>query len=143
MTVDNVIAELQELLLRAVLLGHSLPGVPGPVQLPDLDFVLREPVIYIVEQNVAGPLSVAGLAQPLEIVAEEKIKERALRHGDTAYLQFLAPETKNGSVGLSLVAKMAARDSNRQPLGLSGVHVVFVRKEAGWEVVEDPIYSAF
>lgn len=139
----DVILNLQELLLRAVLLGQLLPGQSESVRLPDLSFVLREPVIYLAEENLAGSVTLTDLAKPLRTLTVDEVNTLARQHGDIPYLYFLAPEAKDDEVRLTLVARIAAQDPNKQPLGLSGVHVIFVHIETGWKVMEDPVYSAF
>lgn len=134
---------LQELLLRAVLLGQVLPGLDSPVNLPDLDFIVREPAIFVAEENLAGRLSAEGLGKPLRILAEAELKNRAQQRGDTAYLRFAEPVVEDGRVRVTMAAHIAPQDPERQVLGLSSVGVLFGQSEDGWEVLEGPLYTAF
>ena len=143
MPATEVILALQELLLRAVLLSQTLPGHATPLQLPDLSFILRQPEIYLADENLAGDLSATDLGKPLCILTELQVKQRARQQGDTAYLQFLESKAKNGEVRLTLAAKIAAKDPDKHPLGLSSVQVIFHKTGSGWEAVESPVYSAF
>ena len=52
----EVLLHLQELLLQAVLLSQPLPGQSKPVRMPDLSFVMRHEVIYVAQENLAGPV---------------------------------------------------------------------------------------
>ena len=139
----GVLLEFQELLLRAVLLGQLLPGQTEPVRLPDLSFVLREPVIYLLDEHLAGSVTLSDLAKPLRTLTVEEVTTLARRQGDIPYLHFLAPEATEDEVRLTLVARIVAQDPNKRALGLSGVQVTFVHRETGWTVAADPVYSAF
>lgn len=139
----DVILCLQELLLRAVLLGNLLPGQSEPVQLPDLSFFQREPVIYLAEENLAGSVSLTYEEKPLRTLTVDEIRILAGEQGNIPFLQFLEPEATDTVVGLTLVAMIASQEPERQALGLSGVHVIFAKTESGWEVQESPVYSAF
>jgi hypothetical protein len=139
----DVILSLQELLLRAVLMGHLMPGQNEPVRLPDISFFQREPVVYLAKENLAGPVSLTDLEKPLRTLTVDEVKSLAHQQGNIPYLQFLEPEVTDDEVRLTLVAMIASQDPKNQALGLSGVHVIFVNVGAGWEIKEDPVYSAF
>ena len=140
---QDVILSLQELLLRAVLLGHLIPGQSEPDHLPDLSFFQREPQIYLAKENLAGPVSLTGLKKPLRILTADEVKALACKQGNIPYLQFLEPEVTDDEVRLTLTAMIAPQDPKNQALGLSGVHVIFTKTDTGWEMKEDPVYSAF
>lgn len=139
----DVIICLQELLLRAVLLGQLMPGQSEPVQLPDLSFFQRESVIFLAKENLAGPVSLGNGEKPLRTLPVDEVKTLACEQGNIPYLQFLEPEVTDSEVGLTLVAMIAPQDPKSQALGLSGVHVIFAKTDSGWEVQESPVYSAF
>ncbi len=143
MPTTDIVLDLQVLLLRAVLLAQPLPGQNEPVQLPDWPFFQPEPVIYLAQENLAGPLSLTDLQKPVSTVSVDEIK--ALAHGqdNVPFLKFLEPDVNGDEVGLTLVAMIAPKDVNNRVLGLGGVHVVFAKTAAGWEVKDSPVYSAF
>ena len=140
---QDVILSLQELLLRAVLQGQLIPGQSEPVHLPDLSFFQQEPQIYLAIENLAGLVSLTGLKKPLRVLTTGEVKALACKQGNIPYLQFLEPEVTDDEVRLTLTAMIAPQDPKNQALGLSGVNVTFTRAGTGWEMKEDPVYTAF
>jgi hypothetical protein len=139
---DKAVRRLQELLLTAVLLRRPLPGVDRALVLPDLDFVLREESVVVANENLAGSLSLEGLARPVRILSPDDIREEASRRGDVAYLRFEPAERAGDAIRLTLQARMAPSDPGRGVLGLSGVQLRFREVAGEWEVAEDPVFFA-
>ena len=137
----QVIASLQEMLLRAALLGEALPGGRGPTRLADLHFILRHPHVCLSEDNLAGKPSAEGLPKPLRVMSRDELKKEAAAQGDLAYLQFRPAEPVEGGVRLTLEGKLATGDG-RQTAGLSSVQVKFRKVGDGWETFGDPVAMA-
>ena len=136
---DSVIASLQKTLLKAALLGETLPGGSRPLRLSDLDFILRHEHIYLSDENLAGDISVEGLPKPLRVMSREELQKQAEAEGDLAYLHFRPAEAVGGGVRLTLEGKLAA---SAQPLGLSSVQVKFRDAGGHWESFDDPVAMA-
>jgi hypothetical protein len=142
MSSNQVLMQLQEMLLRAVLLGQPLPGYDQPVRIPDLEFITRQPDIYLVDQNLAGPITLPDAPKPLRIVSAETLQQEAQIKGNIAYLQFHVTEAADSSIRLRLETRIATAEPNRGELGLSSIDVTFSKVGNEWRVVDAPIYSA-
>jgi hypothetical protein len=134
---------LQELLMRAVITGQSLPGMNRPLRFPDLGFIMRQSAIYLSDENLGGPISLEGSPLPLRILSRESlVKEARARNQDIAYLAVSYRALDENMLQLTLEGRITPHDSKQPQLGLSSVHLVF-RKVAGkWEVVGEPSFSA-
>ena len=138
----EVLLHLQELLLQAVLLSQPLPGQSKPVRMPDLSFVMRHEVIYVAQENLAGPVKLKNPPKPLRILSIDALRALARQQGDIVYLHFQPAVATDGEVRLTLEGSIAAQDSSKQSMGLSSVHVRFVKVANTWKAVDDPVYSA-
>jgi hypothetical protein len=138
----KVLLQLQETLLKAVLLGQSLPGATRPIRFPDLSFLVRQPTIFLVDKNLSGPISLAESSQPIRILTLAALSQECQKYGDITYLQFQPPEVMDETVRLTLEARIATRDPNQPKLGLSNIHVKFAKVGDEWQVVDEPVYSA-
>jgi hypothetical protein len=134
--------ELQRTVLKAVLLRQPLPGNSEPVRFPDLSFVLRHPVIFLVDENLAGPISIEAAPEPISVVSMEQLLQEVPKYGDVAYLRFQPAGLNGDTVSLTLEAKIATSEQNKKMLGLSSIHVTFSRVGNAWKVIDDPVYSS-
>ena len=139
---DEELRHLQEALLKAVLSGEPLPGSDRPVRFPDLSFILRQPAVILLDENLAGSISAEELPMPVRILSLEVLLEEARTQGDTAYLQFQPAEREDDTVRLTLQAKIATRVPDQPTLGLSGIMVEFQKVSEGWEATGDPVFLA-
>jgi len=139
---DEVLGHLQQTLLRAVLSRELLPGGRQPVEMPDLSFVLRQPTVLLSNENLARSLSLEELPIPIHIISPEGIVEEARASGDIAYLRFQPAQEQDGTVRLTLQARIVPQDPGVHPLGLSGVQVGFQNVAGRWETVDEPTFFA-
>jgi hypothetical protein len=133
---------LQELVVKAVLLGLPLPGRTRVIRFPDLSFILNQNTIFLVDENLFGQISLEEPPRPVRILSVEDLKQESQYRGDIAYLRFQPPKVGDDEIQLTMEAKIATRDPNKQTLGLSSIHVKFVKIEGTWIVVDDPVFSA-
>jgi len=134
------LSALQSRLLGAVLARAPLePGGP-PLQLPDLEFVLRHSTVYVLDENVDGVLAVDGPV-PVRVVSRHELAAAAREAGDVAYLAFRSPDARDETVRLTLEARIASGEE-RPELGLSAVQVTFERAPEGWRVAGPPTFLA-
>jgi len=139
---DEVLRHLQETLLKAVLLSQALPGLNQPIIFPDLSFILRQPIIILVDENLAGRVTIEQPPKPFRIMSRENLLLEARTKGDITYLCFRPPEGEDKSVKLTLEAKIAPRDPAQLTLGLSGIQVKFQEVAGQWEAIEEPTFFA-
>ena len=133
------VRQLQESLLKAILLGHSLPGETATVSMPDLQFVTAGNSILLLDENLVGPISIGASEKPLRIVGRQALQSSA---GDkqAAYLRFQSVEVGQDTVQMALEARMQATATGAE-LGLSTVRVEFRKAGDGW-VAGSPTFSA-
>lgn len=133
---------LQELIVKAILLGQPLPGRTQPIRFPDLSFIVSQQSIFLVDENLFGQISLDKSPRPIRIISVEDLRQESQYRGDIAYLRFQPPEVSDDEVQMTIEAKIATRDPNKLTLGLSNFQVKFVKVEGEWKVVEDPVFSA-
>jgi hypothetical protein len=136
---DEVLGQLQELLLKAILLGQKLPGLDRSIQFPDLPFLLQESTITLIDENLKNSISFAEVPIPIRILSQQALLEEAHTQGDIAYLRFQPSEIEGDTVRLTLEAKVYPHDPNQSVLGLSGIQVTFQRVSGNWQVFREPI----
>jgi hypothetical protein len=139
---DEVIGRLQEALLKAILSGQPLPGSAQPMVLPDSSFILSQPTVFLIDENLAESISLEELSLPIRIVSLEALRETARAQGNVAYLRFQPAEKENNTIRLTLEARIAPEDPGQHILGLSGVQVKFHEISGQWKVIEAPSYFA-
>ena len=137
------ISNLQELLLRAILVGGTLPGHPEPIDFPDLHLLMRKPEIYLAQENLADEVALDELGKPLLIMSMPDLENLARQRGNTPYLAFLPPVESENEVQLTLVARIAPQAASTEPLGLGGVQITFSDSQGAWAVSKEPVYVAF
>jgi hypothetical protein len=136
---EEALRELQEGLLQAVLLERPLPGMQRPLAFPDRAFLVRQPEIPVVDENLAPGVAVGET--PLRIVSSQALSELSAR-AEVAYLRFLPVAVEGDNVTLTLEARLASPEPARPELGLSTVRATFRRVDGGWEAAGDPVMSA-
>jgi len=134
---NEVIRQLQETLLSAVLMREALPGSDQPLNFPDFSFIERQPAIYLANENLAGQISIEGLQKPLRILSRDDLQQEARMHGDLTYLYFHPPVKENGAVRLTLEAKIIPQNPEHYALGLSGMQITFHEVDGRWEAIGD------
>lgn len=138
----EVLRYLQETLLKAVVLSQPLPGGNQPILFPDLSFIRRQSTVVLVDENLAGPLSIEEPPTPVRILTREALLQEARTQGDITYLRFQPPVREGNVVRLTLEAKIVPHDPTQRTLGLSGVQAKFQEVAGQWEAVEEPIFFA-
>ncbi|MBW4450574.1 MAG: hypothetical protein KME38_28040 [Spirirestis rafaelensis WJT71-NPBG6] len=136
---DEVLGQLQELVLKAILLGQRLPGIDQSVRFPDLPFLLQKSTVTLIDENLANSVSIAEISVPVRILPQEALLEKAHEQGDIAYLRFQPPGIEDNVVRLTLKADICPQDSSQPVLGLSGIQVTFQKISGNWQVVNEPI----
>jgi hypothetical protein len=141
---DEVIGQLQEMLLRALLLNEPLPGSRRLVEFPDLSFILSQPTVIVLDENLAGSVSIEALPIPIRILSREDLldEDAAQTQGYTAYLRFQPAKIEDNTVGLTLQAGIVPDDPSQHALGLSGIQVKFQKIGGQWRASDEPIFFA-
>jgi len=134
------LAALQSRLLEAVISRTPLEAGASPIEFPDLAFVLRQPVVYVLDENLGGSLTVDA-PQTIRVASSEELVAAARDQGDVAYFHLQPADVGDGTVRLTLDAKIATAQA--QPvLGLSTIQVTFEKINGQWRAVSPPTLSA-
>jgi hypothetical protein len=116
------IAQLQRLVLEALLTGHPLPGSERLLTLPDAAAFLPAPPVPLSPENIADP----------SLLPDEV---RLTPPDDGAHLRFAAPETDGGAVWITLELRLGAG-------ALSGTRTCFRQRDGRWAAVGAPAMFA-
>jgi hypothetical protein len=135
------LAELQKLLLGAVLRGDTLPGSGEPLRFPDLGFVLAQPEIVVVDENLAGVPELDDPPKPIRVVDRGSLEAERQR-GDLVYLRFGPADESGDGVRISLEARIRSGPEARPAMGLGGVQARFERVGSSWQLAEPPQFVA-
>lgn len=130
------------MILKAVLLGQSLPGRNQAIRFPDLSFILNQRNILLADENLFGQISLEELPRSIRILPMEELRNESQGHGDIAYLRFQPAEVNKDEVQMTMEAKIYTSDANKQTLGLSSIHVKFLKVEGQWIAADDPVLYA-
>jgi hypothetical protein len=136
----TVLHRLQSAAASALLGLAPLPG-GGELHFPDLPFLLRQPWIPVLDENVAGPLLLGGNLQ-LRLLSPEQLQEETARAGQLSYLRFAPPVRTEQEIRIPLEVWLASADQARSPTRLGGVVVTFAQKDGDWQAVETPAVMA-
>lgn len=136
---DEVLGQLQELLLKTVLLEQKLPGFDELVRFPDLSFLLQASPVILVDENLANSISFLEISIPVCILSQETLLEEVARRGNVPYLHFQPAEVEGSKVRLTLESRIRSDDPNQYVLGLSVIQVTFQKISDIWQVVDEPI----
>lgn len=131
------LGRLQQMLLKAALFEEPLPG-GGSARLADLGFILRHEQIHLLDEHLAGPVSLEGSVKPIVVVSLADVRREAAAHGELAYLRFLPPEADDeGEVWLTLEGQLAIGDTRQHPMGLSRLQVKLREVDGHWSLTGD------
>jgi hypothetical protein len=140
---DREFFYLAEAMLRAIVSDEPLPGRDQQIRFPDLAFVLNQPKVIVVNENLPGFPASLKLSKPIQIVSRQLLEQQAREMGDVTYLQFRPPQVKGDTVQLTLEAKIASADPHRASLGLSSLQVTFKKVGGKWQALnEDRSFAA-
>jgi hypothetical protein len=134
---SGVLQRLQSGTVRALLGLAPLPG-GGPVHFPDLPFLLRQPWIPLLDENLAGPISLGEGNVQLRVVSPEQLREELGRSGELSYLRFAPPAGTAREVRLTLEVRAARPGAAGPALGLGGLVVTFTEQDGAWRVTGAP-----
>lgn len=136
------VAELQEMLLAAVLGQEALSGSGRSIVLPDIDFVLEQDgTLNLSEENLFAEPVADDMGRPIRVLSVEELRREADRRGQLGYLRFQPAEGLGDSVRLTLEGRIA-RQGVQDPVGLSGVQATFVRSDGRWRLEGEPAFFA-
>jgi hypothetical protein len=140
---EELIGQLQETLLKALLLNQPLPGSTKPIVFPDLSLILRQSTIPLIDENLAKSICVAALAKPVRVLSLDDLLEEARAQGNLAYLRFQPAERLSFDVvRVTLQAGLAPDDPDQHTMGLSGIQVKFQKVADQWRAIDEPVFFA-
>ena len=120
--------EMQETMLRSVLLRQEMPGTSMVLAMPDLQFVTAGGAILLLNENLHGPISIAGSEKPFRIVDRSSLSEAG---AGTAYLRFGTPDIGPDTIRMTIEGRRQ-QESLSPEMGLSNVQVNFRKEGDRW-----------
>ena len=132
------LATLQSRLLDAVVTRAPLEPAGAPISFPDIDLVLRHTPVYVLDQNLGTGVDTHA---PVRVASNEDVAAAAREVGDVAYLRFQPAEAAEGTVRLTLEARLASAEPG-PALGLSGVQVTFEKHGERWRAGPPTLFAA-
>ena len=84
---NDEIRLLQEAVLKSVLLGVPLPGSSDPLSFPDIGFLRQKDLIYVMNENLYGPISLVADGKTLVTVDRHSLESLDDRDRPAAYLR--------------------------------------------------------
>ena len=133
-----VLQRLQSATVRALLGLAPLPG-GGQVHFPDLPFLLRQPWIPLLEEHLAGPITLDEGNLQLRVLSPEQLRQEVERGGELTYLRFAPPAQTGQGLRLTLEARTAGPGPS---LGLGGLVVTFQEQDGDWKAAGSPALFA-
>jgi hypothetical protein len=104
--------------------------------------IRNQSYLYLIDENLAGPLSPAGLPQPIEILSRDELHREAQNRGELLALHFRPPQVQENAIVLTLETVISTPASTERPRALSGLHVPFQQVGEEWQVTDEPIAYA-
>jgi hypothetical protein len=135
-TVPNeLLGELQELILTAVLLRQRLPGNRQPLHLPGLERLLESGTVDLLDEHLAANLALTDMpVQVRKRTLQSLVASLERSAWPTAYyLAFAPPERENGHIIRMRLALYPVPRAGRATDPISGIDVVFRRTEERWQ----------
>lgn len=134
---DENLSQLKEDVLNAVLNDRPFQGKSKRLSFADLPFVLSQPAIYLVDEDVKNNIGVEKLNKTIQIVTEEFLKQHPEKNGKTIYFQFHTTKQETDTILLSLDAKVYSF-SDKQSSNLSSMQMTFKKDGNAWELMDEP-----
>ena len=133
------LSQLKELVLQSIFNQNPFPGSITPLNFPDLQFVISQPEIYLLDQDIKGNIFIPKLKKSVLIKSEDTIENIATKLGKVVYLKFQTTGLERGMVVLNLQAKIQSSFPNKQKSNLTSMQMRFRRINNEWEIIDQPI----
>jgi hypothetical protein len=135
MVPEELLGELQELILTAVLLRQRLPGSRQPLYLPGLERLLEGGTVDLLDEQLAASLALDDMPVKVRKRTNQSLVEGLERSAwpTTYYLAFGPPERENGHIIRMRLALFRVARAGRTDEPVSGIDVVFRRTEERWQ----------
>lgn len=133
------LSQLKELVLQSIFNQNPFPGSITPLNFPDLQFVISQPEIYLLDQDIKGNIFIPKLKKSVLIKSEDTIENIATKLGKVVYLKFQTTGLERGMVVLNLQAKIQSSFPNKQKSNLTSMQMKFRRINNEWEIIDQPI----
>lgn len=135
MVPDELLGELQELILTAVLLRQRLPASRQPLYLPGLERLLEAGEIDLLDDELALSLALTDMPVQVRKRTHQALTTNLERSAwPTAYyLAFAPPERENGHIIRMRLALFRLPGGGWPAEPVSGMDIVFRRTAERWQ----------
>ncbi len=131
------LARLKEQVLYAVLNNQTFPGTNNKLAFPDLPFVLTQPAIYLVDNEIKNSINIEKINRQVQVVSEDFLKTQHTDSGKIIYFQFQTTGSAKDNVWLSLDAKVLSA-ADQQAYSLTGMQMKFQKVGEEWRIMDEP-----
>ena len=138
-SVDETIAHLQEVMIKAVTLGQRLPGLNNPVILPrhcSRNLEAKRPMLT---DNLSPCLNLKSLPDVLNIVTADEYQRSNVGDTNDWYLAFQPPIVGASRIRIVISALRGRPCRNPPPVEIGNLQAEFHLAEGRWEAVGLPI----
>ncbi len=131
------LARLKEQVLYAVLNNQTLPGSNNRLAFADLPFVLTQPDIYLVDNEIKNSIHIEKINKQVQVVSEDFLRRQNTGPGKIIYFQFQTTESGNDNLWLSLDAKVLSAGA-QQADNLTSMQMKFQKVQNEWRIMDEP-----
>jgi hypothetical protein len=137
-TIDEAIAHLQEMMLKAVALGQRLPGLEKPIVMP-VHCQLRSGRSHaLLTDNLSPSLNLHTLPGMLRPVSTAEYQSTSSDIPDSWYLAFQPPQSSPGRIRLVISALRGKPGRKPPPVEIGNLQAEFHFTGSRWEAVAMP-----
>ena len=134
---ENELAKLKEKVLKAVLNNQTMPGSNKIFNFPDLPFVLTQPDIYLVDDNIRNTVTIEKINKPVQTVTQEFLNQKTSESGKIVYFQFHSKKSGKDNLVLTLESKVLS-SSDQRTSSLTSMQIKFQKVGKEWKMIDEP-----
>lgn len=135
------LSRLKVAVLDSVLNDVPFSGTTVILRFPDLPFVLAQPNIYLVEEELKDTIHIKKSNRPVHLVSEKFVKENTPKSGRTIFLKFRTKKEGKSLLLLTLDANVYSASDGRTSI-LGSLHVKFKKEGDTWSLLGPSSFSS-
>jgi hypothetical protein len=136
--VQDDIAHLQEVMIKAVTLGQRLPGLNKPVIIPHQCHVGPGATHPLLIDNLSPSLNLEKLPEVLHLMSADEYQRHVANGHDDWYLTFQPPHVGTSRIQLVISALRGHPGRKPPPVEIGNLQAEFHFADGRWEAVSMP-----
>jgi hypothetical protein len=137
-SIDEDIAHLQEIVLKAAILGQRLPGLQKPIIIPFSRLFRHDAAHPLLLDNLSPALNLNNVPEVLRPMSAAEYLSRAPRNPGDWYLMFQPPDISPSRIRLVISALRGEPGSKPPPVEIGNLQAEFHFSGGRWEAVTMP-----